>query len=105
MKKQEFEEKADKVFQLFFETVMAKAANQQYSNWKLSDSPAFAPFENMDEARNLASFYKSLRYSGKTPRWNSHPDVREAILRHLEISEEQYLGIMGKKKFRTIDDP
>lgn len=38
-------------------------------------------------------------------RWDSHPAIRDAILKHMKMNIDEYMVAMGMKHHRSIDDP
>lgn len=103
----EMTEKANKIFKLFLETLLAKMHGQFYSTWDFHQCEAMRRFayKSETELSLLGQFYRNIELRGEVVFWDSHPEVRDALLEAMGLTLEDYLVATGQKKYRTIDDP
>jgi hypothetical protein len=104
------DDKANKVFKVFLEAVLAYDQDQTYcSDDKLvmdcveklvTDVGDISSFR-----RELALFYFGLERETGIVRWDSHPKVRDALLLQMGVTYDEYLIALGQKHHRSIDDP
>jgi hypothetical protein len=120
-KQKKLDEEANKVFALFLEAILAYHQGTQYSTGDsiimfqvecmIDELVGANPIQIDNFRKKLAEFYFEVErqtgvgYGRGTARWDSHPQIRDAILKHMKMNLDDYLVAMGLKHHRSIDDP
>lgn len=105
-KMKDLDARANQVFKPFLESLLAQSKGQQYAPGQ-DDMLIRVVVDRIKEGIDrcvLAAFYFDLERREGFVRWDSHPLVREAILEIMDLTDQDYLVITGRKRYRSIDD-